>query len=454
MKALMYWSFLFLLFGLSIDMKAQISAPDIIRKDLEFLANAMEKSIPCLLEYHPEFREQTGSLITSVNQPLDSLDYFALISQMAALGNEGHIGVVDGDAALFRGFSENRYKYIPMSVQVVGDQLYIKDIYTSTEQLKNGMEIVSINGRSATAIIKLLQKHIPSDGIIQTFQRLKISDGFNWLYYLYIEQAEFFDLSIRISDSDQLFQSRIAATSLSEMREFLKNSERAETTPAPSSKVYHLSFPDKHALLELKSFDWRRVKEEDLKSRKLYRQLFQEIRQSGVEHLIIDLRGNTGGRTEFAFDIIPFINQTGSKGIAKTSISWKGKTRTFKIPKPDKALFTGQLIVLVDGQTYSAGASLARYLKEYGKATIIGEETGTRYEGFAGGSSNLIMLPHSGWKVRLPRYHTRFPKSKLQSTTNRGLLPDIEIRPIEQYRAASLDQAYQEALKVIGGNGS
>lgn len=431
------------------DVEAQTFDAEASREDLRFLTEAMEANIPGLTTYHPEFRTNANALLQQIDQPLSLLQHFAMVSRLAALGNEGHIQVIDPDAAPYNRFSADRYRYLPVAVRLISDRLYLEDFYTGNDALKKGLEITAINAQSSAEIIGQLRQHIPSDGFITTYQDHKISEGFNWLYYLYIGQPEQFELRLRAPGSGEKMQISITAATLSEMRDFYQMRNRPSSLEGSGSKVFSLHFEHDIAHLKLTSFDWRYLKEEGLKSRQLYKRIFREINSKGVRDLIIDLRGNTGGRNEFAKDIIPFINKSRYRGTLKTSISWTGKVKKYKVPKPGKWLFKGRLIVLVDGKTYSAGSALARYLREYGDARIIGEETGTRYEGFVAGSSNLIVLPHSGLKLWLPRYHNQYPDSKIQQTANRGLIPDIEIKLTHDDWLKDVDRAYERALELL-----
>lgn len=127
--------------------------------------------------------------------------------------------------------------------------------------------------------------------------------------------------------------------------------------------------------------------------------------------------------------MVPFIlKKPGQDPFLKKTISWERKERTYKFPTPSKWAFKGNIYVLVDGRTYSAGNTLCRYLKEYADAVVIGEETGTRYEGFAAGSKQYVTLTNSQLRIGIPRYHILFPKSARQTTSNRGTLPDFTIR--------------------------
>ena len=136
------------------------------------------------------------------------------------------------------------------------------------------------------------------------------------------------------------------------------------------------------------------------------------------------------------------------KGLFKTSLSWKGKIRKYKLPKVSKSNFEGEIYVLVNGASFSAASSLARYLKEYSNATIIGEEGGGRYEGFVAGSKQHLSLPNSQIKLAIPRYLNYFPKSQKQTTSNRGIIPDYEVKHRIQDYIKGTDPVKSKALSM------
>ena len=201
--------------------------------------------------------------------------------------------------------------------------------------------------------------------------------------------------------------------------------------------------------LTLPSFDFRLIDQYGVKAEKLYKSIFTEIANEQSQYLVIDLRENTGGRNEFADEMVPYINKGKEDPFLKKTISWKGKEKIYKLPKTSKLAFQGKVYVLVDGRTYSAGSTLARYLKEYANAVVIGEETGTRYEGFAAGSSQDIILISSQLRIGIPRYHILFPKSEMQTTSNRGLLPDKIITPSIEDLINGKDLQMNKARELI-----
>ena len=71
---------------------------------------------------------------------------------------------------------------------------------------------------------------------------------------------------------------------------------------------------------------------------------------------------------------------------------------------------------------------MALYAKAFGDATVIGQETASRYEGFAAGSRQTVFLPNTQIRVRIPRYLLQNIDPALHpEVRNRGVLPDIPV---------------------------
>jgi len=415
---------------LTVNVYYQILTRNQAVEDLNFLITSIEKYNPALYEYNPGFKTNTQQLVESVKSDLTLLQYFGLVSKIIAESNEGHFSVGDWNDTIHSGFGNNSYSYLPLQVKILDGELYVWDSYTANQELKKGDKITSINNKKSEKIVQDLYKYIPSDGNILTHLERTLSLTFPWRYYFFIEQPKEFSIEVIPLNSMNPKKVTINALTISEMRENFKNRNEVSEEPEksqPENEVYTFEVSENHALLKLISFDYSRIKAQNLKSKKLYKDIFTELIKNETQNLVIDLRNNTGGRNEFAADLIPHILKGNQKGWFKKTISWKGKEKTYKLPRKSKWAFQGKIYVLVNGRTYSSGSSTARYLKEYADAVILGEETGTRYEGFAAGSKQVILLPNSNLKIGIPRYHLKFPPSEKQTTKNRGLLPDIEI---------------------------
>ncbi|HNP17488.1 MAG TPA: S41 family peptidase [Fulvivirga sp.] len=435
-----------------ISVFGQRIAKDQAVEDLTILRDNIQQYNPALEQYNLKFDSLSMEIIQSLQKDSISIfDYFSLVSEICALSNEGHFTLGDWQDSIHKCIPESKCPYLPVSVKLISNQLYVWEDYSNEKSLNRGDKIISINGKTTDDIIKELQKVTPSDGDILTFSNKNIEAGFPWLYYFYIEQTNTFHFEYMRQNEDVKkadIQALLKLEQISNFKKYYGNEVNGQETEL--NAFYELQLKEQYAVLKLPSFDYRQVNQYKVKSKKMYNSIFKELIDNRVNHLVVDLRNNTGGRNEFADDMIPFILKPINTDLfLKKTISWEGKERTYEMPKASKYAFQGTVYVLVNGKTYSAGSSLARFLKEYVDAIIIGEETGTRYEGFSAGSIQSVVLPNTKLRIGIPRYHIFYPESEIQNTLNRGVLPDYEIVYSFEEIANEIDLHLEKALSLI-----
>ncbi len=399
------------------------------REDLAFLRKSIQTYNPALYTYNPDFDAASEQITQEVDgEPVSLIAYFQKVSRMCALSNEGHFKLGDWQDTVHQPFMDFRYRYMPFSIKLISGRFYVDEDYSSEQLMKKGDQILEINGRKPSEILHSFYPYLCSDGHIKTYPNLQIESGFPWLYYLYIEQPESFTLTVQHQGTPARKVLVKAIAKDQQVENYKKYVAPFREALQPEDAFYTLTHTDHYSMLTLPSFDYRVIEKYGVKATRLYKNIFKELQEKGVQRLVIDLRNNTGGRNEFAFEMIPFIlkNDHGDE-FMKKSVSWEGKEREYRLPRASKYLFKGDIYVFVNGKTYSAGHSLARYLVEYGNAVAIGEESGTRYEGFAAGSTQYVTLPSSQIGIGIPRYLNYYPSSGKQTTKNRGLLPSQAI---------------------------
>lgn len=422
------------------------------KEDYSFLIQQIQTYNPALDSYNPNFEPKVQELFSSLPPQINSFEHFKIISKIASLSNEGHFMLGNWEDEVHLGIIEDQLAYPPFEVWILDKRIYIRLDLTEEGYFTPGDEIIEINGKSSEGILTELYECYPSDGDIITFKQSKIESNFAWLYTLYLNQEPELDIQLRkLQDGTMYSVDATCLTRTKRMEYYQKRyPERANlVTEETIQDFFELDFEEDLATLKLKSFDFRLIEKYKLNASKFYQDIFQKLQQNGTQKLLIDLRGNTGGRNEFADEIIPFILQTEGNEMLKTTISWEGRVRNYPFPKKSKYAYKGTILVLIDGETYSAGASVARYLKEYGNAQFIGEETGTRYEGFAAGSIEMVTLPQSGFKIGIPRYHINYPISKKQNTENRGLIPDYIVRKTLGDLLEERDPIWDKAINLL-----
>jgi hypothetical protein len=420
----------------------QSISADEAREDLNLLKEAIVKYDHGLPYYALQFSAKADSLLATIKTPLNKFEFFTKASQLCALSNEAHFSLGNWQDSVHAGFLSNQYRYLPISARLVDQRIFIWEDYSRENEMAKLWEIKSINGQGALQIMQNLYGCLPSDGPLLAYQNQKIGPNFNWLYYLYQAQPDTFDLVVQPYLLNQQPSGapktlRVAALSRQEMIEVALSREiynqALEPPPGPDQVFeFYLTdslngkrLPTKVALLKLNSFNRQKAEANKIKARKLYKKIFKYLEKEGIKNLAIDLRDNSGGRIEFAHAMVPYLlpEDFESDHPLQTSYLWNGKTKTYKIPKRSRLAFTGNIYVLINGGTYSNASVLARFIKEFTNARLIGSESGSRYHGFTAGSKQLVNLPNSGLRIGIPKAHIRFPIGQQQRQQQRGVLP-------------------------------
>ncbi|MDO8183769.1 MAG: S41 family peptidase [bacterium] len=172
----------------------------------------------------------------------------------------------------------------------------------------------------------------------------------------------------------------------------------------------------------------------------LFRQGLRQFVESGTDKLIIDLRGNPGGYLDAAVDMASWFLPEG-KVVVQEYHGGRPGDKTYRSKGYDIFTDNLKLVILVDKGSASAAEILAGALSEQGLAKLIGEET------FGKGSvQELVPLPAgSALKVTIAKWLT--PKG--HSISDKGLMPDIEVKTTAEDRAASRDPQLERAVKYL-----
>jgi hypothetical protein len=175
---------------------------------------------------------------------------------------------------------------------------------------------------------------------------------------------------------------------------------------------------------------------------KLMETVFQVARDRGARNLILDLRFNSGGSDKATRAVIDHLTSKPyrlysriggrvSDDLLRTEPKWylrllRGRYVSAPVqaqaPGEVKNRFEGAVYVLTSPNTFSAAADLAAVLKDYGMATLIGEETGGVRQSF--GEAYGHRLPNSGveFSVSGKQFFAPVPRP---DDARRGTVPDI-----------------------------
>lgn len=168
--------------------------------------------------------------------------------------------------------------------------------------------------------------------------------------------------------------------------------------------------------------------------------LLHELKNDGIDGLIVDLRGNGGGSLHEAEVLTGFFIKSGPVVQIKT------KFRTKRLQDNNKEiLYNGPLVVMINRMSASASEIFAGAIKDYNRGLIVG----TRSFG-KGTVQTLISLSNGKLKLTTAKFY----RISGESTQKNGILPDIELPPIynsDQVGESSLSDAlpYDKAVQAF-----
>jgi len=421
------------------------------RADLDGLQEGLETYNPAMYAYHPKaaYQQQINYLKGSITAPIATLDFYKYLCAAVAEANEAHITIGGTSDVFYTGFLDGTYKSLPLSVKAIGQRIFVWFNLSNDNTLERGDEILSINNRSIDEIRREIFKYTVSDGAIETFKTHRFGKEFSARYFWFIERPNSFVIEYKKRGSEEIKSVKLDALTRTEMSTWsIKRNYKSERVKG-INKVYSLSIKDQVAYWKLRSFDEVVLAENDLEAAPFYERIFKRIKQNKVQHLIIDVRDNKGGKKEFGDAMLPFVLRQKRQGHYRELIAWNGKVTNAYFPKLNKWRFKGKIYILVNGSTFSTASHIAKYLKEFADAIIIGEETGSRYEGFAAGNYHEVTLPNSKIKIRVPNKWVKNIISDQQQTTNRGVLPDYDVQPTIDDWINQKDPVLEKAMRLI-----
>lgn len=163
----------------------------------------------------------------------------------------------------------------------------------------------------------------------------------------------------------------------------------------------------------------------------------KDFTKRNINKVILDLRGNGGGYVSAAKDLLSLWIDNDVVLVQKSK---NDSEITTKSNRGQAKLANMKTIVLVNGSTASASEIVAGALKDYNKATILGEQTFGK-----GVVQTLLDLSNGGvLKVTTARWYT--PKGT--SINGEGIKPDVEVTrsydDINHNRDPQLDAAKKQ----------
>lgn len=173
----------------------------------------------------------------------------------------------------------------------------------------------------------------------------------------------------------------------------------------------------------------------DVDTGSIVRDFTKEFSEKGINKVVLDLRDNGGGYVNAARDLLSLWIDSKAVLIQRSS---KLPDDTTYAAHGLATLTDMKTIVLVNGSTASASEIVAGALKDYGKATIIGETT------YGKGVVQQLVNLSGGTLLKVTTAHWYTPDGNTINGT--GIAPDIEVIRTYDDINKNLDPQLDKAL--------
>ena len=463
-------------------------APAVLQKDYMVFRKTLEAHHPGLYWYTP--KEQLDKYFdegfAKLKDSLTENSFRRILTYVTAQIKCGHTTVR---------WSKQWSKYLdttrqlslfPLSVKIVGEQAVITgNLFRKDSILTNGVEVLSINGKTIPFLIDTLGEYISLDGGNRTARAQWLSNrgNFGSLYGL-------------VFGADSVYQIGFVDKQGSKKMQFIKafiptaDTSKAvapvskKTQPKPSKSILRQQNRDRvrqlqidtvnrSAMMRLSSFG------KGYKLTSFFKRSFKALDKLQIQSLIIDVRNNGGGvirhstlltkyLTNQPFKIADSLYATRLTGTYDRYLQYmpwyygamllatnkkKDGLRHFTYyekhqfrPKK-KNHFKGNVYLITGGNSYSATTILANKLSGQPHIKIVGEETGGAAYGNSAWMMPKLLLPGTKLSLQIPLY--RFVMDKTQPKDGSGIQPTHPAVPSLKSIRENKDVKMETVLDLI-----
>ena len=466
------------LYAQTFDVNRQFEVKS-LQEDFQIFKTTLQEAHPSLFRFIDKntLEQKFDSIYQQIDQPLTTLDFAKQLSFLIAQIQDGHTSISHTND--FWEYFGEYARVFPFYLIFIEDRAYVLFNGSQDKGIQVGSQILSINGQSIANIKKELYQYMASDANVESYKSWRINEVFPLLYFRFIDRPNVFNIRYINPGSSQIQNSSISALT----RELISDNISDNFKNQKGYKYYLLNnhkAPHRieflrqgaTALLTIKGF-W------DIRLQtfpKFLKNAFELIKIKKCDHLIIDLRDNTGGKLAYSQLLYSYLtdkdfrisdslawrfnkltygqftnlapkpsNKTKNTATTNTnisttqtafqdslnfsSVSWNSDFLKPKLKQKIKNRFTGRVTFLINGGSYSATNLFCVLAHRDKRGIFVGEESGGNYfESTALIKGPIVLrLPHTKVLVQIPWMRFIWAVNDY-SHPNRGVVPDFEVK--------------------------
>jgi len=342
----------------------------------------------------------------------------------------------------------------PSVVEDDAEHLVVSVPFTLGAPIERGDRILTLNGMSADSLVRAWTGEVSGES--RKFRAANVTGGFRDFLFIHSIVAPF---SLETERPDGARRTVV-------LEGIRRDSLRALASRGSPRRTSTPNFSYEKLSPGVGYMNFRSMAGDRATFGTAVADMFRRMDADAAQTLIIDLRSNGGGDSRLGDELLSHLTTKAYRMSAskqwKMSAEYRAYLKTFvhaplswlpvwdffslgrqlfhgpdgkivDLPeaeaahRPTEPFFSGNVCVLIGRQTFSSAVDLADAIKTYHLATLVGEETGGRPNGF--GEAYVFRLPKSQLAVSVSS--ARFVRASGDTSDHGGVVPDVAAGPSE-----------------------
>lgn len=457
-------------------------SPEQLQRDIDIVWESYQQNHPSIDWYTPydsvaaRFARVRASFTDSLTEP----EFRARLSYAIEAIKCGHTSVMASKG--YRKYADTaKVPVFPLAVKVwqLDSMVVLQNLLGDSLPIRRGTIITSINSVPVRALVGQMMQYASTDGYSDGFKEIQVGAGFGpRLRWLYGPQGRYtFGYIDSLGRPDTLTLPNYLPGTRRPRTPGIKKPSDLATRSIKKEHIKRygrlsIDTANRMALMQLNTFTSTGLPS-------FIRRSFRTLQRMEVQHLVIDLRGNGGGKINNSTLLTRYIRNSpfrvADSAWAKslklahpryTEASWiykyfrwsfvkkeadgryhmRPQERNIHRPKR-RYHFDGQVYAITGGATFSASNLFLAKVVGQKNVTIVGEETGGGARGNSAVMTPRVTLPNTRVMVRMPLF--RLVTDASLPHNGRGLLPDVPVPPNSFYLRNDRDPKMETIMRLI-----